>query len=114
MLATWNSRTPWEKDPLKPPQKTPEGLPHLLAGNKQECDDPQTKRPMTSTHPMREFDNKLEVADQELALRREAASLNKSLQATRDGGFSSGWLAKHAAGWVAQMDRSLRESWARF
>src|SRR6266496_1434785 len=82
MLATWNSLAPWEKDPLKPPQKTAESLPHHLAGNKQECDNPQTKRPMTPTQPMREFNNKLEVAEQELALRREAASFNTALEPT--------------------------------
>ena len=83
MLATWNSLAPWEKDPLKPPQKTAESLPHHLAGNKQECDNPQTKRPMTPTQPMREFNNKLEVAEQELALRREAASFNHGAAANR-------------------------------
>src|SRR2546422_11151565 len=83
MLATWNSLAPWEKDPLKPPQKPAESLPSLLARNKQECDNPQTKRSMTPTQPMREFNNKLKVADQELALRREAASFNQALQRTR-------------------------------
>src|SRR6266496_6094845 len=91
MLATRNSLAPWEKDPLKPPQKTAESLPHHLAGNKQECDNPQTKRPMTPTQPMREFNNKLEVAEQELALRREAASFNKSAAAnSRRAGRSDG------------------------
>src|SRR2546422_11183654 len=83
MLATWNSLAPWEKDSLKPPQKPAESLPHLLARNKQECDNPQTKRSMTPTQPMREFNNKPEVADQDLALRAPAASFNHALQRIR-------------------------------
>src|SRR2546426_6841192 len=83
MLATWNSLAPWEKDPLKPPQKNCGKFTTPSCRNKQECDNPQTKRSMTPTQPMREFNNKLEVADQELALRREAASFNHALQRTR-------------------------------
>ncbi len=39
---------------------------------------------------MREFNNEFQVVHQvlKLAFRREAASFNKSLQATRDGAFS--------------------------
>ena len=39
---------------------------------------------------MREFNNKLEVADQELALRREAASFNQSAAANRRPALQSG------------------------
>jgi hypothetical protein len=38
---------------------------------------------MTPTQGMPELNNKFEAADQELPLRREAASFNKSLQPTR-------------------------------